>query len=66
MNIFARPATNDTFHILHNECGSAVRKLENATSVYPVDSALSCAYEHPQGIMLSKSDVVDLGIEIEH
>jgi hypothetical protein len=36
------------------------------SSVYPIGSALSARYEHPEGIILTPHDAEALGIEIQN
>lgn len=45
--------------------GTAITRNANWWTLYPVGSQLSCAYEHPQGIVLSRQDTEYLHIEIE-
>jgi hypothetical protein len=63
-NIFARENADGNYDILHNEMGEPVDRIDEPT-VYPIDSELSCCYEHPGGIVLTYDQVVELGINIE-
>lgn len=64
-NFFARPITESTFIVLHQDDGEQVRKIETASHIYPVGSPVSCAYEHPQGIVLHQNDIERLGLQVE-
>ena len=70
--IFARPNTDvdgqvveGQYAILHNEDGEPVTRLSCVPPVWPLESELSSAYEHPRGLILSAADVARLGIQIE-
>ncbi|WP_051298828.1 hypothetical protein [Marinobacterium litorale] len=65
--IFGRIDENGNVAVLWAEDGEAVRRFEEDEMpiVYPVDSGLSCYYEHPNGIVISREDADKIGIEIE-
>lgn len=60
---FGRLNDNGDVLILHVADGYRATRL--AANVYPVGSDLSARHEHPEGITLSVTDAVSLGIEIE-
>ena len=62
--MFARKNETGNYSILDND-GHAVTRILGANTIYPIDSPLSCEYEHSNGIELCKSDVELLAIEIE-
>ena len=51
--------------ILHDADGTPVCRIPGASRIYPVDSRTSCAYEHPEGIVLTIADAEALGIRAE-
>lgn len=61
--IFGRINNDGNVAILYAEDGAAVTRLD--ANVYPVGSELSVRYEHPEGIVLTRSDAAKLGIKIE-
>lgn len=65
-NVFARPlADNPAIVRLLDEDGCPVTRVDDATTLYPVDSNLSAAYDHPGGINVTREDAEAHGIEIE-
>ncbi len=62
--IFGRVNVDGDIDLLYKS-GERITRLENWSGVYPVGSRLSCAYEHPEGIVLSRENAEDLEIEIE-
>ena len=56
---------NQIVDVLYSTDGSSVTKIDGATTIYPVNSSLSAAYEHANGIQLSIADAQKLGLEIE-
>ncbi|TVL53722.1 hypothetical protein AYI98_00825 [Shewanella algae] len=65
--IFGRIDENGNVIVLWAEDGEAVCRFEEDEMpiVYPVDSGLSCYYEHAEGIVISREDAEKIGIEIE-
>jgi hypothetical protein len=61
--IFGRINENGDVAVLYVESGEAVTRLD--ANVYPVGSTLSARYEHPAGIVISRSDAKRLGLYIE-
>lgn len=61
--IFARKRKDGDYDILYVDSGEDVTRID--ANVYPVGSSKSTRYEHPEGIILSKSDVNKLKIDIE-
>lgn len=61
--IFGRLNDDGNVMVLYTEDGVAVTSLD--ANVYPVGSNLSARYEHVDGIVLSREDADQLGIEIE-
>lgn len=64
-DLFYRLDKNNNAVVLYKEDGAEVTRIESslATTIYPINSDLSCAYEHAQGIVLSIEDAEKLGIE---
>jgi hypothetical protein len=60
--IFGRINSEGNVDLLHSETGEAVTRHEGC---WPLNSNLSGAYEHPEGIELSKEDAQTLNIPIE-
>lgn len=60
--IFGRINGNGNVDLLHWETGEAVTRFEGC---WPLNSELSGAHEHPDGIELSKKDAESCEIEIE-
>lgn len=65
MEIFGRKNQNGTIDILHTEDGEPVTRISGCHTIYPINSSLSCDWEHPDGITLSMEDAKALGIEVE-
>jgi hypothetical protein len=63
MAIFGRINDAGNVAVFHAESGEPVTQLDAA--VYPVGSNLSARYEHPRGIVLSRSDAARIGVEVE-
>lgn len=59
---FGRINEEGNVDVLHID-GAAATRLD--ASVYPIGSDVSARYEHPAGIVLSRTDAERLGIEIE-
>ena len=52
--------------VVFNEDGMVCESFnEDMPLVYPVDSGLSCYYEHPDGIVLTIEDAIKCGVEAE-
>lgn len=56
---------NQIVDVLYSSDGTVVTRISGATTVYPINSSLSAAYEHANGIQLSIEDAQKLGLEIE-
>jgi hypothetical protein len=65
MNIFYRPIDNGNARILYTIDGEPVTCLPDETTVYPIDSAFSVAYNHPEGLTIAIADAVRIGIPPE-
>ena len=63
-NYFARKNEDGNYSILHAD-GTPVTRIKNIAGLYPVGSDMSSQYEHPDGIVLTFADVVQLAINIE-
>jgi hypothetical protein len=61
--IFGQLTENGNVAIFYVQDGDVVTKLD--ANVYPVNSDLSAKYEHPEGIILSKTDAKNLKIKLE-
>lgn len=65
--IFGRRTGTDNNVRLFNHDGTDATCLgDRGSSVYPIDSDKSAAYDHPEGIVIDDNDAVRLGIEIEN
>lgn len=64
--IFARriPGHPNLVRLL-DEDGNTVTQLADGGALYPLGSELSARYEHPGGIIITVSEALELGIEIE-
>ena len=65
MNEMFYRINNDGNADIYHNCGEMVTIIDDATTVYPIDSNLSCAYEHCDGITISIDDAKSLCIEAE-
>lgn len=63
--IFGRFTQQGHVILLYAKNGDAVTRVWNWPHIYPVGSHISCAWEHPEGIVLRHADAIGLGIEIE-
>lgn len=63
--IFGRIDENGDISILHSEDGVAVTRLLAQTTIYPINSTFSCAYDHPGGIKISLKDSKKIGLPIK-
>ena len=61
---FGRLTDDGNVAVLRLEDGAPATRLA-AASVWPVGSSTSVRFEHPQGIVLSRTDADALGIEVE-
>lgn len=64
-SIFGRTDLDGNIAIFQTKDGRPVTRMENWAGIYPVGSRLSAAYEHPEGIIISREDAEEIGIEIE-
>lgn len=64
VNVFGRTNENNNVDVLY-ETGEPVTRVADWSNYYPVNSQLSCAYEHPKGIELSLDDAKKLGLDVE-
>lgn len=65
-SIFGRINNSGNVEVFFSECGESVTRLdESIATIYPVDSDFSAAYEHPNGIVISKEDASKIGLSIE-
>ena len=65
MNIFYRTINANEAVILHTSDGAPVTCLPNEFTVYPIDSTLSVAYDHPEGLVIAVNDARRIGIPSE-
>ena len=62
-NFFGRLNDDENVDVLHIENGENATRLD--CTLYPVNSNLSCRYEHPEGIVLTVWDAKSIGLDIE-
>jgi hypothetical protein len=63
--IFGRVTEAGSIALFHTGSGEVVTRLFTDTIIYPIGSNLSCGYEHPNGIVISREDADKIGITIE-
>ena len=62
---FGRLRDDGNVDVLYADGGGRVIQIEEWDTIYPVNSHLSCAWEHPEGIVLSIYDAKELRLTIE-
>lgn len=61
---FGRIDTDGNVAVLMSNDGSCATRID--ANVYPVGSTLSARYEHPEGIIISLVDAINIGLEIHY
>ena len=62
---FGRLRDDRNVDVLYVDSGEKVTQVEEWNTIHPIKSRFSCAWEHPEGIVLSIEDAEELGLEIE-
>lgn len=65
-DVFGRVREDGNVQVCSKAYGLPATRMPRWTCVWPENSSLSCAHEHPEGLVLNPDQAKEIGLTLEH